>query len=90
MCKKFFYLFWLVLLAVSIPTNIVNAAAPPGIIAWWSLNEGSGTNAPDISGNSNDATLNGEAAWTTGKYGGGVHIGGLNDYIEIPDLINDH
>jgi hypothetical protein len=38
----------------------------PGIVGWWTFNEGSGTTAADSSGNRNNGTMVG-AAWTNGN-----------------------
>jgi len=50
----------------------------PGPVAYWKMDEGSGTSINDHSGNGNICTLNG-ATWTTGKYGSGVSFDGDND-----------
>jgi len=60
-----------------------------GLIAWWDLNEGSGTTAGDASGSGNDGTLVGGAEWVAGKDGGGVYLDGVDDYIEVPNLIGE-
>jgi len=59
------------------------------IVLHLSLAEGTGTQAKDHSGNGNDGTLNGGARWATGKYGGGVYLDGTDDYIEVPNLIDE-
>ena len=87
MIKKFIFLISFVSLIVFIPANIANAIVDQGLVEWLSLNDGSGTTASDASGNGNEGTLNGAAAWTTGKFGGGVHLGGLNDYLQGRDQI---
>ena len=59
---------------------------PPGIVGWWSLDEGSGTKAGDSSGNGNDGTLTNGPSWVTGHAGGfAVNYDGNNDYITVPD-----
>ncbi len=40
-----------------------SSGAQPGLVAYYPLDEGSGTNAFDASGNGNDGTLNGGATW---------------------------
>ena len=61
---------------------LVSGAWP---VAYYNLNETSGTSAADSSGNANTATLNGGAAWVAGKVGtGAVSLDGTNDYIDAP------
>jgi len=64
-------------------TNTVSA----GLIAWWKLDEGSGTAAGDASGKGKNGVLNGGATWVAGKDAGGVYLDGVDDYIEVPNLI---
>jgi len=60
------------------------------IVAAWTLDEGSGTDIHDISGNSNDGNLIGGAEWADGKFGKALDFDGTSGYIEIPfdDSIN--
>ncbi len=52
-------------------------------VGWWKLDEISGTNAADSSGNGNDGTLYGPF-WTTGQIGGALDFDGWNDYVSLP------
>ena len=55
--------------------------APP--VAYWKLNETSGTSAADSAG-SNTGTVSG-ATWTTsGKSGGALSFNGVNQYMMLP------
>ncbi len=54
------------------------------LIAALNLNEGTGTAASDISGNSHNGTLTNGPTWGAGKYGQAVNFDGTNDYINIP------
>ncbi len=63
MCRRLFYLIPLVVV-LSMASN-----ASADLVVHWSLDEGSGTTAHDISGNGHDGTLNGDPQWTTGKTG---------------------
>jgi hypothetical protein len=56
----------------------------PGLIGWWSFNEGSGTIAGDSSGYGNNGTVYG-ATWTTGKYGTALSFNGLSNYVAVPN-----
>jgi hypothetical protein len=44
----------------------------PTLVAYWPLDEGSGTIAYDHSGNRQDGTLTNDAAWTAGHIGGAI------------------
>lgn len=88
--KKHVY-FWTILGILvgnaSFSTLQATAIKDPSLIAWWGLNEGTGTEVQDLSGNDNTGTLNGGAAWTSGKSGGGVYLDGVDDYLEIPNVL---
>ena len=53
-----------------------------GLIAYWKLDDGSGTNAVDSMGFSN-GTLSGSPTWTTGKINGGVSFSGSSQYVDF-------
>ncbi len=57
-----------------------NASAE--LVAHWTLDEGSGTTAYDISGNGLDGTLQGDPQWVVGKIGGALEFDGNGDYID--------
>jgi hypothetical protein len=65
------------------------ASSPPptsgGLMAAYSLDEGSGTLAHDASGNNNTGTLTNGPLWTTGKYGKALSFDGVNDYVAVPN-----
>jgi hypothetical protein len=54
-----------------------NASAD--LVVHWSLEDGSGTIATDVSGNGNDGTFNGAPEWVDGYFGGGLHFRGDTD-----------
>lgn len=61
-------------------------------IAWYRLDEGTGTSAKDSAG-SNDGTVNGGAAWeSAAQIGAGLILDGTNDFVDcgtgIPALAN--
>ena len=63
-------------------------ANPP--VAYWALDEGSGTTAFDssFSGNWNDGTLKNGAAFTEfGRYAGAVIFDGTDDYIQVESSV---
>ena len=55
----------------------------PGLVGWWSFNEGSGTVAGDSSGYGNNGTIYG-ATWVNGEYGSALSFNGVNSYVDIP------
>lgn len=58
----------------------------PGPVAYWKLDENTGTTANDSSGNNNNSqAFNGDTTWTTGKYGSGLTLDGNADYVPVND-----
>ncbi len=53
-------------------------------IAWYKLNDASGTTALGSGGGGYNGTLVGPT-WTTGKIAGGLGLDGANDYVSIAD-----
>ena len=88
MFRKLVYLVCFILLLGLVLTSMANGA-DPSIVAWWPLNDGSGTIAKDASGNGKDGTLSGGAEWTEGMYSRGVYLDGVNDYIEISNVLSE-
>lgn len=73
-----------------VATVVFYAAAPPGPVGDWSLDEsGDGTVAVDGSGNGRDATLYGGATWGDGVSGGALHLDGTNDYAATSGVVLD-
>ena len=57
----------------------------PRPVGYWKIEEGSGSNVYDSSGNSRTGTIvNG--IWSTGKFGKGLKLDGTGDYLEITDF----
>ncbi|MEJ2653514.1 MAG: LamG domain-containing protein [Gammaproteobacteria bacterium] len=88
MCRKQMVVCFLILLVSLTLTSVVNAAWP-GLVAHWRLDEGTGSTAGDASGNGHTGTLNGGATWVAGKLDGGVYLDGVDDYIEIPNVLSE-
>jgi Concanavalin A-like lectin/glucanases superfamily len=60
-------------------------AAPTGLVAAYSFNEGAGTGVADASGGGNAGSI-GSAAWTTaGKYGNALSFNGSSARVTVPD-----
>jgi hypothetical protein len=69
-------------LAANVIVTVSNAA-PSGLIAAYSFNQGSGTTAVDSSGNGITGTLSG-ATWTNaGEYGDALSFNGTNNYVNL-------
>jgi Concanavalin A-like lectin/glucanases superfamily/Bacterial Ig-like domain/Bacterial Ig domain len=79
----------LVLALVAFPVMLTAAgpglAAPTGLVASYSFDEGSGTSALDSSGNGKTATVVG-ATWGAGRFGSGLTFDGVNDRVDLPGL----
>jgi hypothetical protein len=55
----------------------------PDLVAWWQLDDASGTSANDASPGQHHGKLKGGPAWTKGYKGGALKLDGKNDYIAI-------
>ena len=58
---------------------------PPGLIASYSFDEGSGTALGDNSGNNNNGTIVG-GTWTQGRFRQALHFNGTSDHVDLPAL----
>jgi concanavalin A-like lectin/glucanase superfamily protein len=63
-------------------TGLVNAAPTNGLVAYWKLDEESGTVATDSSGNGKTGTLFNGPTFTSGKFGGALNFDGVSDYVK--------
>jgi hypothetical protein len=61
----------------------VGSAADPALVAWWRLDETSGTTAHDATVHGNDGTLRGDPTWVAGMIGGALQFDGDGDYVDI-------
>jgi hypothetical protein len=71
-------------ITTSIPV-VVTVSNITNLITALHFNEGTGTNATDVSGKNHNGTLTGGATWTAGKYGQAVNLNGSNNYVNIAD-----
>lgn len=72
---------------VSTLTSVKDASAqvyPSGMVAYWKLDETSGTNAADAFGRNNGILVNGPV-WTSGIVGNALSFDGVDDYVNIPN-----
>jgi len=61
--------------------TLLVGAPPTGLVGYWALNDNTGTQAVDSSGNNNTGTLTNGPTWVTGKIGQSVNFDGSNDFI---------
>jgi hypothetical protein len=68
----------------ALPADEIAALATPELIAWYKLDQTSGTTAADASGYGHNGTLHGSAVWTEeGKIGGAIDLAGSSQ-ITLP------
>jgi glucose/arabinose dehydrogenase/chitodextrinase len=68
---------------VATATTTSSSPVPPGLVAAYSFDAGSGTTVADVSGNGNTGTLT-AATWVAGKYGGGLNFNGTTARVSVP------
>ena len=62
-------------------------AQDPDLLAWWKLDEGTGTVAFDSSGNGNDDIFEGDPDWVAGQFGSGLYFDGQGgEHISLGGL----
>jgi glucose/arabinose dehydrogenase len=61
------------------------SSIPPGQIAAYNFDEGSGATATDVTGNNHTGTLTNGPVWTAGKFGSGLSFDGVNDMVSVAD-----
>ena len=74
-----------VLMLSLVLTSVVKA----DLIGWWRFEEGSGTFAADSSDYGNDGTVNGNAQWVEGYFGGGLELDGSSAWVAIDGIADD-
>jgi chitodextrinase len=68
---------------VASATTPATSPLPPGLVAGYSFNTGSGTTLPDVSGNGNNGTIT-SATWSTqGKFGGALSFNGSSSIVRV-------
>ena len=78
MCKKLILPISFSLVIGTLLTSAVKA----DLVAYWRLDEGSGTTANDSTGNGNDGTFNGDPQWVEGYYGSAIEFDGAGDFLD--------
>jgi hypothetical protein len=58
---------------------------PENVVGIWLMEEGSGSNLSDGSGNGHDGKIIGDVNWVDGKFGTALEFPGtLSDFVEVP------
>lgn len=74
------------LLITGICFNLAGAEdVEESLIAFWRFDEGEGTIAKDVSGNSHDGKVRGNVKWVEGKFGKALYFSGKNSAVVIPN-----
>lgn len=75
----------LMISAMLLPTTFTSAAVK-GLVAFWQLDEGSGNEVKDVSGNGHHGEIKGPK-WASGKIGKGLIFAGKDnkELVEVPD-----
>ncbi|MFC1713165.1 LamG domain-containing protein [Candidatus Poribacteria bacterium] len=76
-------------LAILVILPFAATAQQDGIILYWPLDGKDVNVAKDHSGNGKDGGLFGGAERVPGKYGSGVYLDGVDDYIEIANQLTE-
>ena len=61
------------------------AVAEAGLVAWWKMDEVSGTTAEDSAGDADGTLVNGPI-WTGGMVDGALDLDGSDDYVSVPGV----
>lgn len=69
--------------ALSNIQRIYFSGSSPSLIAWWPLDEGTGSIANDLSGNGHQGELSPGVTWTTG----GLNLNGGNNAVSFSDAV---
>jgi len=92
--RKFILTFCIVILIFDVyilhlpSANAALISKPPtnlGLVGYWSMNEGTGTRAGDLSGKGNNGILTNGPTWVDGKRGKALSFDGVDDYVFVND-----
>jgi hypothetical protein len=84
---KFLCLF-LCAFALRAANTTYTAPDETGLVGYWKMDEGSGTNAIDYSGNNNTAQSTNSPSWTNGIIGGAISLNGVNQGFTIQPTLS--
>jgi hypothetical protein len=68
-------------------STLAQGSTSTGPIAYYKLDETSGTTASDSSGNGKNGTITGTATWAAGKKNNALTLNGSNTYVSLPSGI---
>lgn len=72
----------LVFASLCLLATTVHADIADGLIAYWPLDEGSGTITADVSGSGSEGAVHGGPNWVDGKFGSALEFDGSDDYVD--------
>lgn len=81
---KFLVISLLVIWTLVFPI-VGNAKELPGLVVYFSFDEGKGDTVIDHSGTGNDGQIKGGTDWVAGKYNGGLMLEGDDGIVEVED-----
>ncbi|MBD3185098.1 hypothetical protein GF312_22645 [Candidatus Poribacteria bacterium] len=81
--RLIFLILTLSFLLVIIPMAL--GQAEEALVGYWPMDEGSGVDIKDASGNGHNGELMEEAQWVDGKFGKALDFGPGGGYIVVPD-----
>ena len=67
----------------AIPFDPGTPPPPPGPVARWPLDEGSGLTAADVTGNGHTGSLVNGPTWVAGRSGQALSFDGVDDYVQV-------
>jgi hypothetical protein len=71
--------------ALATPASAWGQAPPPGLVAAYSFDEGSGALLHDTSGNGHTGTV-ANAAWTGGRHASALSFNGVDAHVDLGAL----
>jgi hypothetical protein len=75
-----------IVLALLLATSLPRAGLAQNLVGYWPMEEGSGTNILDASGNGNGGALTGSPTWVGGQQGTyALSLNGSSQYALVPD-----
>ncbi|HEY6886218.1 MAG TPA: LamG-like jellyroll fold domain-containing protein, partial [Solirubrobacter sp.] len=72
--------------SAGVAVTVPQPPAGPPPVASYSFDDGAGTVLGDASGNGNNGTIAGGAAWVSGKFGSALDFDGSSGHVDLPGL----
>ncbi len=67
------------------PCDIDTYDTDVSAVARWPMDENTGTTVDDSTDGGHDGTLQGDAGWTSGRFGSGLTFDGNGDYVDVTE-----